>query len=73
MPQTSQLSLASGPSARRRPVYESTVDRIVGVVHTLTVNATCRQQGRSVLDYLTTVCTATQLGQPVPSLLPATL
>ena len=38
----------------------------------LTVTATCRQQGRSVLDYLTAVCTATQLAQPVPSLLPAT-
>ncbi len=38
----------------------------------LTVTATCRQQGRSVLDYLTAVCTATQLRQPAPSLLPAT-
>jgi len=38
----------------------------------LTVTATCRQQGRSVLDYLTAVCTATQLGQPAPSLLPIT-
>jgi transposase len=36
----------------------------------LTVTATCRQQGRSVLDYLTTVCTATQLDQPIPALLP---
>jgi len=38
----------------------------------LTVTATCRQQRRSLLDYLTTVCTAAQLGLPVPSLLPAT-
>lgn len=38
----------------------------------LTVTATCRQQGRSVLDYLTTVCTAAQLGHPLPSLLPVT-
>ena len=38
----------------------------------LTVSATCKQQGRSVLDYLTTVCTAAQLRQPVPPLLPAT-
>jgi len=38
----------------------------------LTVTATCRQQGRSVLDYLTTVCTAAHHGQPIPSLLPAT-
>jgi transposase len=37
----------------------------------LTVTATCRQHGRSVLDYLTAVCAATQLGQPIPSLLPA--
>ena len=35
----------------------------------LTVTATCRHQGRSVLDYLTAVCTATQLRQPAPSLL----
>jgi transposase len=39
----------------------------------LTATATCKQQGRSVLDYLTAVCTAAQLGQPLPSLLPATL
>lgn len=38
----------------------------------LTVTATCRQQGRSVLDYLTDVCTAAHRGQPIPSLLPAT-
>lgn len=38
----------------------------------LTVTATCRQQGRSVLDYLTAVCTAARFGQPIPSLLPAT-
>lgn len=37
----------------------------------LTVTATCRQHGLSVLDYLTAVCTATQLGGPAPSLLPA--
>ncbi|MGH2368682.1 MAG: IS66 family transposase, partial [Chloroflexota bacterium] len=36
----------------------------------LTVAATCKQQGRSVLDYLTAVCTAAQLGHPIPSLLP---
>jgi transposase len=38
----------------------------------LTVTATCKQHDRSVLDYLTAVCTAAQLGHPVPSLLPAT-
>ena len=37
----------------------------------LTVTATCRQQGRSTLDYLTAVCTATQAGGAAPSLLPA--
>jgi len=37
----------------------------------LTVTATCHQQGHSVLDYLTAVCTAAQLRQPIPSLLPA--
>ena len=36
----------------------------------LTVTATCRQQGRPVLAYLTDVCTAAQRGLPVPSLLP---
>jgi transposase len=39
----------------------------------LTVTATCKQQGRSVLDYLTAVCTAAHLRQPIPSLLPATM
>ena len=38
----------------------------------LTVTATCKQQGRSALDYLTAVCTAAQLGQPTPALLPVT-
>jgi transposase len=38
----------------------------------LTVTATCRQQGRSVLDYLTAVCTAARLGHPIPTLLPVT-
>jgi transposase len=37
----------------------------------LTVTATCKQQGRSVLTYLTEVCTAAQRGLPAPSLLPA--
>jgi transposase len=41
------------------------------VARMLTVTATCRQQGRSVLAYLTTVCAAAQCGQPIPSLLPA--
>ena len=36
----------------------------------LTVTATCRQQGRSVLDYLTAVCTAARCAQPIPALLP---
>jgi transposase len=36
----------------------------------LTVTATCKQQRCSVLAYLTAVCTAAQLGQPIPSLLP---
>lgn len=39
----------------------------------LTVIATCKQHGRSVLDYLVAVCTATRLGQPVPPLIPASL
>jgi transposase len=39
----------------------------------LTVAATCRQQERSLLDYLTAVCTAAHRQQPIPSLLPASL
>ncbi len=41
------------------------------VERVLTVTATCQQHGRSVLDYLTEVCTAAQHGLPIPSLLPA--
>ena len=37
----------------------------------LTATATCKQHGRSVLAYLTDLCTATQRGLPLPSLLPA--
>ena len=37
----------------------------------LSVAATCRQQDRSLLAYLTTVCSAAQAGAPSPSLLPA--
>jgi transposase len=39
----------------------------------LTVVATCRQQQRSLLDYITDVCAAAQRHQPIPSLLPANL
>lgn len=39
----------------------------------LTVAATCRQHGRSLLAYLTAVCTAIQCGHTIPSLLPATV
>jgi transposase len=42
------------------------------VARMLTVTATCRQQGRSLLDYLTEVCAAAQRHQPIPSLLPPT-
>lgn len=40
------------------------------VVRLLSVAATCKQQQRSLLDYLTAVCTAAHAGQPLPSLLP---
>jgi transposase len=40
------------------------VERILSVV------ATCRQQGRNVLDYLRSCFEATQSGQAIPSLLP---
>jgi transposase len=36
----------------------------------LTVVATCRQQGREVLDYLTECCQTYQHGETPPSLLP---
>jgi transposase len=42
------------------------------VTRMLSVAATCKQQQRSLLEYLTAVCTAAQRGQPIPSLLPAT-
>ena len=38
----------------------------------LTVVATCRQQGRDVLDYLASCFEAARSGQAIPSLLPAT-
>ena len=37
----------------------------------LTTVATCRQQGRNVLEYLTACCRARIRGSPAPSLLPA--
>jgi transposase len=37
----------------------------------LTVAATCKQQGRSLLDFLAAATTAARLGLPPPSLLPA--
>jgi transposase len=41
------------------------------VTRLLSVAATCKQHDRSLLAYLTAVCTAAQAGQPIPSLLPA--
>src|SRR5262249_19257591 len=43
------------------------------VEHILTVVATCRQQERQVLDYLTRCCQALYAGTPPPSLLPQTM
>jgi hypothetical protein len=40
------------------------------VARLLSVAATCQQQQRSLLAYLTDVCCAAQHGQPIPSLLP---
>jgi transposase len=40
------------------------------VARLLSVAATCRQQHRSLLAYVTDVCTAAQRGHPIPSLLP---
>jgi transposase len=41
------------------------------VENILTVVATCRQQGRNVLEYLTGCCRAAVEGTPTASLLPA--
>jgi len=41
------------------------------VERTLSVVATCRQQGRDVLEYLTSCFEADHRGQPIPSLVPA--
>src|SRR5262249_18049355 len=41
------------------------------VERTLTGVGTCRQQGRDVLDYLTSWFAAARSGQAIPSLLPA--
>ena len=41
------------------------------VERTLSVVATCRRQGRNVLDYLTSCFEADHRGQPIPSLLPS--
>src|SRR5204862_3057674 len=41
------------------------------VERVLTVVATCRQQSRGVLDYLTECCQAARHGSPRPSLVPA--
>ncbi len=40
------------------------------VTRLLSVAATCKQHDRSLLAYLTAVCTAAQAGLPIPSLLP---
>lgn len=40
------------------------------VERTLSVVATCRQQGRNVLEYLTSCFEAEHHGQPIPSLMP---
>ena len=42
------------------------------VENILTVVATCRQQERNILDYLTQCCQAFYAGTPAPSLLPQT-
>jgi transposase len=50
-------------------------DSVVGsrfVERMLTTVATCRQQGRNVLDYLSSCFEANGRGQAIPSLLPVT-
>jgi transposase len=50
----------------------ASVDGSRFVERMLTVVATCRQQGRNVLDYLSTCFEAVGRGQAIPSLLPVT-
>lgn len=54
-----------GSFGTRCPIGNRFVERL------LSVAATCKQQDRSLLAYLTAVCTAAQADHPIPSLLPA--
>ena len=61
-------------SAQARDIGSAVVRTARGsrfVERMLTVVATCRQQGRNVLDYLTSCFEAVRSGQAIPSLLPA--
>ena len=63
----------AGPRLWRKGSYGTQSDGGTRFVERLlTVSATCRQHGRSVLTYLTEACTAAQRGLPPPSLLPVT-
>src|SRR5579863_3726550 len=57
---------------RRTSGGTDSVDGSRFVERMLTVVATCRQHGRSVLDYLTSCFEADRRGQALPSLLPVT-
>jgi transposase len=53
-----------GSFGTQSPAGNTFVERL------LSVAATCKQHERSLLEYLTAVCSAAQQGQPIPSLLP---
>ena len=53
-----------GSFGTQSPAGNTFVERL------LSVAATCKQQERSLLDYVTAVCLAAQQGHPIPSLLP---
>jgi transposase len=53
-----------GSFGTQSPTGNTFVERL------LSVTATCKQQDRSVLEYVTAVCLAAQQGHPLPSLLP---
>ena len=78
----SSFALRPIPRVRALPDYRETGDNRMGtdslagshfVENILTVVASCRQQERHVLTYLTACCQALYAGTQPPSLLPQTV
>lgn len=66
--QARRINLAAFAPARCKP---SVLPRESLLENILTVVATCRQQGRQMLEYLTGCCRAARAGTAPASLLPA--